>query len=199
MTAPSGQALAMKVALARCAERHGTLPPESCELPLSDPCPGPLCIRGVAAATSIDSQRTAFSPKCFGFKFDLKTIPVLYRHDSSRVIGTLDEVSYGPRGELIAQATIDDPEAARCPAFSVGATILRYELVDEHLPTAYARVLEARLEEVSITRSPANADAIILEKWPAAPGRFFILMQRRVELIAAMAAMLAPPPERRPA
>jgi hypothetical protein len=176
VSTPSGLGLKLRINAARLTERHGGVPAGAASLPLFDPVPGPVCVRGVAAATSVDSQRTAFSPGCFGFRFDLKAIAVLYRHDVARIVGTLDELTYSPKGDLIAQATIDDPDAARCPAFSVGATIIRYELVDDHLPIAHARVLEARLDEVATTPAPANGDARVLERWPAEPGRFSTLM-----------------------
>src|SRR4051812_44013424 len=48
--------------------------------------------------------------------------------------------------------SVTHPEARRCGAFSIGATVLRHELRDDDSPRGFhAVVLQAELDEMSLT------------------------------------------------
>jgi phage head maturation protease len=62
---------------------------------------------------------------------------------------------------------VDDPEAARMPAFSVCFTPETYELIDCGGRNFHFRVTSARLDEVSLTENPALRSALVQARAPA--------------------------------
>ena len=168
MTHVTGTALRMRCQLANLAQKHGSPPLDSHPLPLTSPPPPttelPLLISGIAAATTIDAGRHRFAPNCFTWAKPLP--PLLYRHDASRVAGRILSLSHDHSGQLIITAEITDPVAAACHGLSVGATVEKFVLVDEHLPTYHALITAARCDEVSCTPTPGNAQALITHRHP---------------------------------
>ena len=92
--------------------------------------------------------------------------PLLYRHDPKQVAGRIDEMSHDSDGNLRIRATVTHEQAKRCPAFSVAAKVTAYELRDEDSPNFYAVITAAEITEVSLTPTPANPNALVLNRYP---------------------------------
>ena len=198
----TGQALAMKMKLElnSLARRHRTASGISCALPLAAPSNRSVLITGIASSPTIDQERTKFRPYALNF-LPWKLPPLLFRHKEPA--GLIENLAYDRQGRLIIDARVDHPEARRCGGLSVAATIERYELREIDDPENYhAVILQASLDEVSLTPTPANPDCLITSRLPANPhNEFFDLAQQGVkkciefvEVLERFTAQSSPPP-----
>ena len=126
---PTGQALRMRLQLARLAVRHGVAPAPLRIEPLSAPTDTAMQLAGIAAANSVDSERLRFRPYAFLLPSMLKqpAPPLLYRHRAPA--GHITVLEYDDRGRLVVTAVVVHPEARRCSHFSVCAHIRSYDLI----------------------------------------------------------------------
>jgi phage head maturation protease len=135
---------------------HSILPP----LP---PIDGEVTLSGYAMVWStIDHERMAFRPNSISFP---KQVPLHWRHDETRTIGTVTSLVADVRG-LKATAITAHPLAKNAGAFSIGVGIDRYQICDDGTDNVHAVVHAARLCELSITDRPANAQALVTARWP---------------------------------
>jgi HK97 family phage prohead protease len=168
----SGEAMAMRVALAKLAVHHG-IAPKPCIIPLSDPVDYPVVVEGYASTVDIDLDRTRFRAYAFCNPFLLlkgyDLPPLLYKHDPEQVAGKIESLGYDDRGNLRIRATVDHPLARRCGAFSIRGKVLAYELRDTECRNFHALVTSAELIEISLTDTPANVNARVQHRYRAAP------------------------------
>jgi YD repeat-containing protein len=127
--------------------------------------------------------------------------PLLFRHREPA--GEILSLDYDARGRLIVDARIDHPEARRCSGLSVAATIQRYELRDQDDPERFhALILQADLDEISITPTPCNPDCIITSRFPTSSQPEFFDLARQgigkiieiIDLLRKLDAQSARPP-----
>lgn len=201
-----GQALRMRVELARLANRHRALSPEKTgivqagssflsshhsvsDIVFPSPCHVPAILDGYASTPDIDLERVKFRPYCLGWR-PWRLPPLYYRHDTSRVVGEISELYYD-NGQLRVRATVTDDNAARCGAFSIAATITDYELRDEDSPNFYAVVRSAWLDEISLTDVPCNPQALVIRRYSVPPSiLFYTLMTARVQRLQQLTALI---------
>ena len=107
------------------ARHHRIAAPEPPALALLDAAGRDMIVTGLASVPVVDHQRMFFQPGCFADPDALP--PLLWRHDPQRVVGEIKELD-SARDGLHIRAVVRDVQARRAPAFSVGATILEYEI-----------------------------------------------------------------------
>jgi len=184
----SGEAFAMRLALARLAVRHGVAMPTTATLSLAPPADDdePLLIEGIAvSANTVDYTRQMFAPRAFVLPMIKSRMPqLLYRHDPNVSPGAIDDLRYDLDGNIRLCAHVTDALAKRAPALSVAATVNAFELKDVDTPNFYALITNASITEISLTPSPANAAALITRRYkePAAL-KFYDLMSARVKVL----------------
>jgi hypothetical protein len=140
-------------------------------LPLAPPSDGPVLVRGVASRVEIDDECMMLMP--FALEWDSARLPPLRLRHGTEVVGDIIALEYSRLGdELRIDARVDDPEAARAPAFSIAFTPAEYELVDRGGRTFHFRVTRARLDECSLTTIPALRSALVEVRAPASPNTF---------------------------
>lgn len=160
-----GVALQMRYRLAELAARHRVpLPTGAHTEPPLPCCDGPMLLAGYASTFDIDLERTRFAPDSLRW-LPWQKPPLFHRHVSGE-IGTVDSLSYSDAGLRVMVLT-DHPQAKLCGAFSIAATIKSYVLRNANGPDFYAEVLVATLDEISLTSTPANPQALVHERMPA--------------------------------
>jgi hypothetical protein len=180
----AGQALRMKVELARLAARHGVAPSPPVSVPSAPPSAGPQILAGFASTPHVDLERVRFRPFALGW-LPWRMPPLCHRHGAAEV-GVITELAYTESGALRICCTVDDDAAKLCNAFSVTATVSDYTLVDTDGPNFYAVVKNGWLDSVSLTPTPANPQALVRFRHRHAAPEFFTLMQRRVACLQGL-------------
>jgi len=171
------------------SRRHGvpTSPPS--RLPLAPPPTHPsLILEGIASAPDIDVDRVRFAPFCFGKSLPA-SLPLLIEHNHPAGTAT---VHYDSQGTLHCRTSPLSGDAARYPAFSIGARVLQYSIVDaDYRSSFHAEVLAAELTEISLTQYPHLPAARVLQRTPpAASDAFHDLMLRKVDALSRLTAVL---------
>lgn len=156
-------ALGMRYQLSRLQRAHGvTVHPVTIQL--AQPTDRAQVLSGYAATTTRDLQHQQFGGWAFGAVHRYAPPPLYYKHDQMREVGTIDSLSYDAAGALLITATVPDPLARRANAFSVGATVVDYELVNADTPNFHALIRNATLDEISLTDTPANPAARVTHR-----------------------------------
>jgi phage head maturation protease len=189
MTAPSGQALRLKIELSRLGEKHGVVA-EAQVLPLLDPIRTPVAATGQATTLSRDLTRMQFAPYCFGMALDASKVALLLRHDPAKSMGRVVSLSYDRQGALQAHVVITEEAGVRMPSYSIGCDVVKYRLTGETTSDYGAVIEEAVVRELSLTDRPAQPGARIQHRWPCATSEFYTLAQRKIELLRTMTSML---------
>jgi hypothetical protein len=104
MTQP-GRELKAKLTTLMC--KHNVRPIARAPIPLLSPTAGPQVLEGYAATPDVDAERMSFKRGALTWPGDLSKLPLLVRHDTSRVAGRILDVD----GRLFIRARVDDPEA----------------------------------------------------------------------------------------
>jgi hypothetical protein len=130
---------------------------------------GPQLLKGVASETAIDLEHTMLMPNALRWK---EPPPLRLRHGDASVGEIIDLKYVGLGSTLQVTCRVDDPEAARMPAFSIGFTPERYELVDRGGPHFHFRVDAARLIEISLVERPCLRSAIVTSRCSVSPNTF---------------------------
>jgi hypothetical protein len=137
--------------------------------PLAPSSSGQQLLRGVASETAIDLEHTMLLPNALRWK---ELPPLRLRHGDVAVGEIIDLKYVGLGSTLQVTCRVDDPEAARMPAFSIGFTPTRYELVDRGGPHFHFRVDAARLIEISLTERPCLRSALVQTRCSVEPNAF---------------------------
>jgi hypothetical protein len=208
----TGLALRMQVELAALMRERG-VSIASHPVALADPVDHDVELHGLAATVDVDLTHQKFR----GWAFEnlcilLKSYPLpplLYKHQDSVVAGTITRLDYDDHGSLKIAAEVSHPMARRCNAFSVGATILKYEIVDNGGQDFHALISSARIDEISLTDRPANPNALVRSRYPTGPMKAYVaslhahsdlfikgigVMQRQLEILQQAFTAPAPPP-----
>ena len=187
-------ALEMRVQLKRLMQRHQIAAPALVNIPLTAPTVGAMVVTGLASTTTLDLERTKVRRRAFywGKHFP----PLLYRHDPDQVAGEILALDYDAQGQLRIRARVDHVEARRCGAFSVSMNVEDYEFRDVDDKSFHAFIKRATLTEVSLTQTPANANALVTSRWLAPPqtpptNQFYSLMQAKVTCLTKLVPLLA--------
>jgi hypothetical protein len=208
----SGEALAMRVQLARLQQRFN-IAPAPVLIPLrQDTIDGPVILEGLASTGDVDLTRMKFRGYAFinhcTYLSGYPKPPLLWKHDAAQVAGEIQTLRYDDRGNLRISASVTHEQAKRAGAFSVGAKVLAYELKDADSPDFYALVTSAEIAEISCTDLPANPHALVQHRYKAPPFeacqqalhegnalliRSVDLMLQQVELIRQLSDQPAPP------
>lgn len=93
------------------------------------------------------------------------------RHDESQPAGIITNLGYDKSGHLRICAHTD-VMARRCNAFSVGARILEYSIVDADNANFHALISSAEICEISLTDRPANPQALVRSRDRAVMGEY---------------------------
>ena len=182
-------ALGMRIALSRLRKARGiTVAPVT--IPFSPPTQYAQILSGYADTTTRDLQHQKFLGWAFG-NIKLQDPPPLYFKHQSREVGIIDSLSYDDHGALLITATVNDPLARRANAFSVGCTVVQYELVNTDTPDFFALIKHAALNEISLTDTPANPAAIVTSRRDvSAQAEFYGHAVSAVDRIAQIVALL---------
>src|SRR4051794_7320130 len=148
-----GQALKMRATLARLCAQHSVTFQCTALAPLL-PLEGDFWAQGVAAETSTDRARQKFRPWSLSWPRAVRDIPLLIRHQSDQVAGVIEDLRYSRSGGVEISARVTNSAASALPAFSVAATVKKYEMRDEDSDQFFGHILE--IIEVSLTDAPAN-------------------------------------------
>jgi hypothetical protein len=108
MTQP-GRELKAKLTTLMC--KHNVRPIARAPIPLLSPTAGPQVLEGYAATPDVDAERMSFKRGALTWPGDLSKLPLLVRHDTSRVAGRILDLDYDVDGRLFIRARVDDPEA----------------------------------------------------------------------------------------
>jgi hypothetical protein len=193
----TGLAMKMRVELAALARRHGTPPHAAHQLPLHPPSSRPVHICGIAASNSLDNERMKFRPWALSF-LPWRPPPLLFRHREP--CGEITKIWHDERGRVRIEARVDHAEAKQCQGLSVAATIQRYELRDQNDPQSFhALILQADLDEISLTPAPCCPDCVVTNRIAASPhNEFFDTAIQGIgkmrEMIEVIQRCLEPPP-----
>jgi phage head maturation protease len=166
----------------------------------------------LASTTNLDLSRQkfrayAFNNPCLLIR-DYAVPKLLFKHDESQIAGVINSLSYDNRGNLRIRAEVTHPLAARCNAFSIGARILEYEIVDGDNENFHALISNAEVTEVSLTDRPANPHAVVQSRSRIAPVEPYLktlsehtdlaikgiqIIQRGFQMLAEMQVNATPP------
>ena len=166
MTAPTGNALRLKLELRELANKHrvtAALPPP---LPMTAPSSCAQVLSGFASTGDVDHERMKFSGHAFGLVSPRRT-KLLYRHDPNVVAGEVQELFYDEFGRLKIRCCVDHVEARRCGAFSISARVNEYRICNADTPDFFALINDATLDEISLTDAPSNRHALVRSRFPA--------------------------------
>jgi hypothetical protein len=174
-----GQAMRMKVELARLVTKHGVAPSPPVTIPLAPPVDGPVILSGYCSTPHVDLERVRFRPFALGWL--PWRMPLLCHRHGAVEVGEIHELAYTDNGSLRIRCTVRDDAAALCNAFSVTATVYDYELVNVDSSHFHAVVKSGWLDEVSLTTTPANPQALVDFRCRGlSTPPFHTLMQRRI-------------------
>jgi hypothetical protein len=151
---------------------------------LLEPVDHDVMITGFASTPDRDRQFMKFRSR--SLFWPRKEIPLRYCHGEEA--GTIEELHYDGHGRLLVCARVNHPQARRAPAFSVAATVEKWELRNVDDPqTFHALITQATLDEVSLTDKPCNPHALVRSRLCAPPSpSFHELMIKRVKCAIAM-------------
>ena len=188
----TGNALAMRVQIKRLCVQH-RVQPEPIKIPLSNPTDHPMVLEGYASTDDLDLDRTKMRPYCFGYPLpkSCRAVPLLYKHDPTQVAGTIDELAYDELGNLQIWCTVTHPLAKRCGAFSIRATVNEYEICDADSPDFYAIIKSATLVEISLTDTPSNPFALVMDRYRVSPAvQVLDLLGAKVKRLQELAVLM---------
>lgn len=188
----TGAALAMKLKLRTLMQRH-RIQCNPVKIPLFDSVEPDMLMEGYCSTDDIDLDRCKFRSYAFGFPLrrQYRDVPLLYRHDPKQVAGTLDDCEYDDFGNLCVWCTVTHPEAKRCGGFSIGATVLEYQIVDGDTPDFHALISQAELNEVSLTPEPANPNCLVMDRYRVSPAvQTLELLTAKMKLLQKMTVLM---------
>lgn len=155
---------ALKLAMAQLAIRHRSMPVSRPALALLSPTAGPVIVEGLAASSDIDADRCSFARGALSWP-DLATLPLVLRHDVTKVVGRVLALDYGTDGKLHIRAEVDDEIARTMPALSICASVLEAEIRDEHSASGFhAVIIRAKVDHIGLTDKPSNPKALIVSR-----------------------------------
>ena len=164
-----GGGLALDARLRQVRLRYNIHPNPS-PLPLAEPIDAQsIKIRGYAATADVDLDRGRFRPDCWPV-LDPSRIKLLMNHDPTKEVGRIDEVTVDARGRVTIVATVTDPLAMRQPALSISASVGKFTIERPDSATFVGEVEQVTdINETSLTRTPSNPRAVVLERWVPSP------------------------------
>ena len=175
--------------LQRLFNKYGLGPPRLREAQLVDDISDSVKLEGLASTVDRDLEFCRFVKHAFGPEDQLGQPPLLYDHEV--VAGHVDSLSYDGLGQLVASVTASHPIARRCSAFSVGARVLEYQVIDRGNGDFEALITNAKLTDISLVKLPVNPRAVVLHRRKPAPhDEFYSLMRRRVDIASRMLAYI---------
>ena len=184
-------ALEMRVRISRLMRRHSVVS-DPLSIPLAPPTDHAQVLEGYASTTDLDLDRVKIRPYAFGWPLLIREMPPLYhKHDASQVAGEIEDLSYDDRGNLLVRARVDHPQARRCGAFSIGATVVAYEMKNADRPDFFALITQADLTEISLTDAPANPRALVLRRHRvSALSGFYDAVTEKVRCLTELTKMM---------
>jgi hypothetical protein len=160
----TGQALQMRLQLAQLAQKHRPPQTQPVIVPLLPPVDHDLIFEGYASTPDIDAERMRFAARCW-MPIKKQNVPLFFRHDKSQIAGKIEDLRIDEKG-LYVRALVTHPDARRCNAFSIGATIHNYMLRDvDDSERFHALVTCSTLDEISITDRPSNPAALVKHRF----------------------------------
>lgn len=128
-------------------------------LPLAEPAAGPVVIEGLAAAVTLDCDRTQFGPFAFGRL--PPTVPLLVAHDPLMKAGEIERLFYDAGGQVWVKALVTHERARRYCGLSVAFHVIDVEWRDIETSNYSALVRRAQLVEISLVDRPRNSACTI--------------------------------------
>lgn len=179
----------MRVCIKRLMREHRVVA-DPVSIPLTPPVPHPIIVEGFASTPDVDSDRTKIRPHALTF-LPWRLPPLLWKHDPAQVAGTIDELQYDDRGNLTIRATVDHPEARRAGAFSIGAKVLDYVILNGDTPNFSAVIKLAELSEISLTDCPANTRAVVRHRYrTSAASAFYAILGEKMRRLTELTELM---------
>jgi phage head maturation protease len=196
----TGAGLAMKVKLRELMNQH-QVRIEPRVLPLAPATGCPMILKGYAATVDVDAERTRFAPHAFGL-LRASQVKLLYRHDPTQIAGEVQDLCYDARGNLCIVAKVTHERAQRCGGFSIGGRVRSFKLHNANSKDFFAVVDDLALEEISLTETPANMNAVVQSRFPVNAhaemlghaSQYFRTLQQLVALLPQAIASSSPAP-----
>ncbi|MGM4958194.1 hypothetical protein ACT4MK_19360 [Bradyrhizobium barranii] len=196
----------LKQRLVELAKRHNVAPIERPAMALLSPVTVPQIVEGIAATPDVDSDRMSFARGSLSWPADLSQLPLLVRHDSNRIAGSLRQMTYDAAGRIHVVAEVTDADARRMAGLSVTAVVIESELRDEDSLAFHAVIRKAIITEISLTPQPANAAAIVTSRRAVTPLDLthdaavaaITRLRKHLDAYTAGALQVAPAPAPRP-
>lgn len=180
----------MRLALSRLRKSHGvTVHPVT--IPFTSHTQYAQILSGYAATTTRDLQHQKFRGWAFGNISRQTKPPLYYKHDQTREVGTIDSLTYDQNGALHITATVIDALARRANAFSVGCSVIDYEIINPTSPDDFhALIKQATLDEISLTDQPANPAArVVSRRDVCARAEFYGHAQQHIEVLKKLVTL----------
>ncbi|GLS28859.1 prohead serine protease [Mesorhizobium albiziae] len=118
-------------------------------------------------------------------------VPLLYRHDASKVAGTIELLEYRDGG-LWCQARIDDEQYLKgMTHLSACFTVFEHKFVDQYTEKQRRVISKARLDEISLTNNPGNSACTIIIKQADGIGPFHEALIAKVNKMRELTQCLA--------
>ena len=173
-----GKGLELQLRIKRLMRQHGIEQTvwDLCHVPMVASVEQPQILTGYASTTHLDRSRMRFRAYAFRFPLARKSapVPLYYKHREDERVGRIDALEYDAAGQLLIRCTVTHELARRCAAFSVGATVREYQIVNAERPDFHALISVAELTEVSLTDTPANPRALVTQRSkPCAQAEFY--------------------------
>jgi hypothetical protein len=154
----------LKLEMARLMRQHNVRPIARAPIPLLAPTNTAQIVSGTASTSDIDFDRMSFSRNSLSWPA-LDQLPLVLRHNVSRIAGRVLALDYDGDGKLRIRAEVDDETARRMPAFSICATVLEAEIRNAHSASGHhAIVVRGVIDHVGLTDKPSNAATIVTSR-----------------------------------
>lgn len=112
-----------------------------------------------------DSYRTSFAPDAF--VVEGRSLPLLWSHDPSQVVGSVRQISADPSGlKIIGKLNLDVQRAREARSMLLagdvrGLSIGFRRLADQPGPNGTRRIIKAELAEVSLVAIPSVPGSVV--------------------------------------
>lgn len=146
-------------------------------------------IVGWASTPALDNQRHIVEHGALSFPELPGQVPLLYRHDASKVVGTIELLEWRPGG-LWCEARVEDEHLKDMTHLSACFSVYEHKYVDQYTANQRRIITRARLDEVSLTNDPGNSACKITIKQIDGIGAFHDALIAKVNKLRELSVKL---------